>query len=118
MNTKRLHKASKRRRQVYMKKLLLVLTAVIFVIGLSISVGGNLVDAHEDNHESLVITKKYYKSIEISEGDSLWKIAEEYMSEEYGSIHEYIDEIKEMNNLLTDDIHDGQYLTIAYYDAI
>ena len=57
------------------------------------------------------------KSIEIQSGDTLWGIAEEYMNEKDGSIIEYIDEVKEINGLKSDDIQDSQYLTIAYYDT-
>lgn len=57
---------------------------------------------------------KYYKSIEIQPGDTLWGIAEQYMTNEYNSIQEYIDELKEMNHLSSDQIHDSRYLMIAY----
>ena len=33
---------------------------------------------------------KFYTSVYIEEGDTLWSIAEEYMSEEYGSIDRYV----------------------------
>lgn len=58
---------------------------------------------------------KYYKSIVIEKGDSLWSIAEEYMSEEYEGIEEYIKELKSMNGLKGDTIHSGQNLVVAYY---
>ena len=114
--TKRLHKASKRRRQDYLKKMALLVLTLCIISGLSILFGGNLVDAHENNEESAV-AHKYYKSIEIESGDTLWGIAKEYMNEEYDSIFEYIYEIKEMNNLDSDDIQEGQFLTVAYYDT-
>jgi len=58
---------------------------------------------------------KYFKSIEIEAGDSLWSIAETYMSEEYDNITEYIDELKSMNGLTEDTIHEGRCLVVAYY---
>lgn len=58
---------------------------------------------------------KYYKSIQIQEGDSLWSIAKTYCSYEYDSIQDYIHELKTMNNLDNDLIQVGNYLTIAYY---
>ena len=61
---------------------------------------------------------KYYKSIEITDGDTLWSIAKENMSEEYDSVYAYIEEVMEMNNLESDQIHSGQYLTVAYYDVL
>ena len=38
---------------------------------------------------------KYYKSIEIKSGDSLWSIAEEYKSEHFSSTQDYINELEE-----------------------
>lgn len=115
MNTKRLHKASKRRRQVDLKRLFLAVMAAVIVAGFSTFAGTGLVDAHDTKE---VVMHKYYKSIEISAGDTLWSIAEENMSDEYESIYEYIDEVMDMNNLETDEIHYGQHLTVAYYDAL
>ena len=116
MNTKRLHKASKRRRQVYLRKLSLVLASVIVIMGLSISFAPHFVDAHES--EPAAAAEKLYKSIEIEKGDSLWSIAEEYRNHNTESVFEYIDILKEVNGLHSDDIHEGQYLTIVYYEAL
>ena len=115
MNTRRLHKASKRRRQVDLKRLMLAVVAAVIVAGFSTFAGTGLVDAHDTKD---VVMCKYYKSIEITSGDTLWDIAKENMSEEYDSVYEYIDEIMEMNNLDSDQIHAGQYLTVAYYDVL
>lgn len=59
--------------------------------------------------------QKYFKSIEIECGDTLWSIAEEYMSYEYDSTMDYIEELKSMNGLTSDTIHEGNSLVIAYY---
>ena len=61
--------------------------------------------------------KKYYKSIQITSGYTLWNIAEEYMNDEYESVSDYIMEIKKINGLVSDDIQEGQYLTVAYFDT-
>lgn len=58
---------------------------------------------------------KYYTSIEIQHGDSLWSIAETYVSDEYDSIQDYIDEIKEINHIDGDTITQGSYICIPYY---
>jgi len=115
MNTKRLHKSSKRRRQVDIHRLFLAALVAFIVAGFSTFAGTGFVDAHDTND---VVMHKYYKSIEITSGDTLWSIAEENMSEEYDTVYEYIEEIMDMNNLDSETIHDGQYLTIAYYDVL
>ena len=51
------------------------------------------------------------------EGDTLWGIAKEYRGDDYDSIYDYIDEVMSINGLTSDQIHAGQYLTVAYYDT-
>lgn len=63
---------------------------------------------------------KYYTSIAVENGDTLWQIASEYMEVEYtslkySSIQEYINEIRSLNHLIDDKITAGEYLTIPYY---
>ena len=58
---------------------------------------------------------KYYTSIQVASGDTLWAIANEYVSDEYADIHEYISEVCSINHIAEDEIHAGQYLVIPYY---
>lgn len=58
---------------------------------------------------------KYVTSVTIEYGDTLWDIAEEYISDGYQDIPSFIEEIKECNHLYTDDIQAGQCLIIPYY---
>ena len=116
MNAHRLYAASKRKRQVCRNRWLLVLTAAVAAAFISILAGSRLVSAHGSSEEEPV-DYKYYKSIEVEEGDSLWRIAETFMNDEYDSITSYIEEIKTMNQLESDHIQEGQYLTVAYYDT-
>ena len=61
---------------------------------------------------------KYYKSIVVSNNDTLWSIAEEYMDgEHYTSINDYINEVKTMNSLSGDSIQYGRHLVVPYYDT-
>ncbi len=60
---------------------------------------------------------KYYTSISIKKGDTLWSIASEYMTAEYDSIEEYIMEVKKLNHISGNKIYTGKYLTIPYYSA-
>ena len=57
---------------------------------------------------------KYYTSIQINQGDTLWTIAERYC-ENPGEIRSYVKELKSINNLERDEIHAGNYLTVVYY---
>lgn len=61
---------------------------------------------------------KYFTNITVDEGDTLWNVASEHMDEEhYDSIYEYMDEIKSMNNMTSEELYAGQNLVITYYDA-
>lgn len=117
MNTRRLYAASKRRRQVYLKKVMILLSIILFATGLGVVFGGNLVSA-QDNMHRISKEQKFYKSIEIAQGDTLWDIAEKYMNDDYKSVQSYIKEIKEINGLLGDDIQEGQYLTVPYFNRV
>lgn len=59
--------------------------------------------------------KKYYASIAVEPGDTLWGIASEYMTPEYGGTEEYIREVRELNHLNGNDISAGKYLMVPYY---
>ena len=100
-----------------MKKRIFSLSAGVFMVLLiCVLYGSFFVSAHEDTDDTDVVYK-YYKSIEIQPGDTLWDIAESTMTSEYDSVQEYVQVLKEMNNLDSDDIQAGQYLMIAYNDT-
>lgn len=103
----------RRRRSVYLNKLLLGFAAVIVAVGISILGIGQLADAHEETLRKAA-SDSYYKSIEIQAGDTLWEIAEEYRTADYDSLYDYINELKAVNGLPSDEIQAGQYLTVIY----
>lgn len=63
------------------------------------------------------VSYKYYTSIQVQRGDTLWEIAERYKTAEYSDIKSYIEEVKKINHLSTSKITDGMYLCIPYYSA-
>lgn len=85
---------------------------VIFcaIMGLGSFVGSNSKASDNKNY-------KYYTSVEVKKGDTLWDIASEYVTEEYSSYHEYVDEVKALNGLRSDYIRSGQSLVVPYYSA-
>ncbi len=60
-------------------------------------------------------THKYYTSIRIDSGDTLWSIAEDYITEDYHDMNEYIEEVCSINKICGDEIHAGAYITVPYY---
>ena len=84
---------------------------VVVLIGSTIS---GFASTNEQEHTQ---HHKYYTSIIIEPGDSLWEIATEYMTSEYSGIEAYIMEVRTLNHLTDDEIMAGEYLTIPYYSA-
>ena len=75
----------KRQDRIIIKRLLFIVIVSIFALGVSVILSNDPVDAHMENtgreRGSGVLDRcKYYTSIEVSAGDSLWSIAEEYIS--------------------------------------
>lgn len=106
----------------HIKHLLTGAFMLVFILGFVIfyntsyaqdmkSQSGMQSDTHTVDHNST----KYYKTIEITSGDTLWDIAETYIDDNYDSVKEYVQELKDINHLDSDSIQDGQYLTVAYY---
>lgn len=58
-----------------------------------------------------------YKTIYISEDETLWSIAEEYKKPNQ-DIREYIYEIKKLNNMESATIYESQELTIIIYEEV
>ena len=111
--TSRRSRNTKRRREVFRNKMIMLMLAVSIAICAGIFGTSSLVDAHDNSvFESSNI--KCYKSIELQEGDTLWGIAETYMDETYESVDEYISELNKINNLESDEIHEGCYLMVSY----
>lgn len=106
--------SSKRRRIVYLEKMTLFTAAFIFAVCLSV-LGSRVADAHGNSQEEPV-DYRYYKSIQVNSGDTLWSIAGEYMDEDSESITEYVELLKDINRLDSSEIHEGRYLTVAYTD--
>lgn len=69
----------------------------------------------KDSSEAIEI--KYFTSIIVSDGDTLWSIATQYMGKQYDSANEYVREVMNMNSLTEETIYAGQHLIIPYYSA-
>ena len=85
--------------------LLIVIGTLILVMGIS---------GKDSNVEASTIKEKYYTSIEVGSGDTLWSLAEEY-GEPYQDYRIFIDEVKSINRLDGDHITYGASLMIPVY---
>lgn len=109
-NKKRYEK-EKRQREIR-KKLFMVVFTFCLVVGLSLSYHALLSKA---NSASDIIQYKYYKSVSVASGDTLWTLAAANYENGYENIEDYICEVKEINHLNTDTIQTGQFLVLPYY---
>ncbi len=109
---KRVRKIKKLDKLNLTKILLVALTISIIVL---LAFYFNSINVSADNP---VTRKKQVISLRIEKGDTLWSIAQEYRTEEYDDLNEYIDEIKSSNGLFTDTIHEGNYIIVPYYKTV
>jgi len=104
-----------RRKQVARQKLCLsIVVACLITVG---SIVCGTIFSSAKNPAEDIPQYKYYKSITIQQGDSLWSIAQEYNADSEISMQEYIDELVQVNGLKSKTIHAGQHLVVAYYDT-
>ena len=89
--------------------LMAALAAVIIIVS---SISGSA----GTESESDALPVKYYQSIEIKAGDSLWSISERYASGYCSDIRDYVKEIKKINHLQSDRINEGMHLIVVTYD--
>lgn len=62
---------------------------------------------------------KYYKTVNVSAGDSVWSIAQDYYSaDHYKSFNSYIVEICNLNSLTdANDLNAGETIIVPYYST-
>lgn len=101
-----------RRVQISWKALFFVSVLVILIMAVSRLVHPAAAPVYAAVDESSIC----YLSVPISNQDTLWSIAEEYYTEEFGSVKNYIKEIKECNSLSSDAIYAGNHIIVPVYD--
>ena len=112
---RRIRKNRVRRQREIRKNLLIFVMTICLIITCTISMNGFLSNAKGDFTDD---SCKYYKSIPVTNDDTLWSIAERFMDgQHYDCINDYIEEVKYMNNLTSDVIHYGEYLIIPYFES-
>ncbi|MCL2718460.1 MAG: LysM peptidoglycan-binding domain-containing protein [Lachnospiraceae bacterium] len=108
---RRLRNKRKRQRQLQ-KNVTLFFTTIVLVLFFSITCGRIFAHAGTQDREQFF---KYYTSIEVKYGETLWSIAEQYMNGHYPDIKSYIKEVQKINHLADESIRAGQYIIIPYF---
>lgn len=94
----------------------LAMFSILLVTAFSSLFFGFGTKAQENNEEKAY---KYYKSITVEAGDTLWHYAKQYGDDRYyGDYHDYIREVKSINSLRNDKITTGAHLILPYYSPL
>lgn len=107
------------RRRAALKRRVRILATVFTFVFLFLSViSANLIIANAGQGYDKEY-QKLYTSVVVESGETVWEIASEHITPEYGTLSELIDEISFINNL--DDactIKAGTVLIIPYYSEV
>lgn len=104
----------RRTKQIIERTLLTICLIALLAIGSSA-----ILTKATTREEAKNVYYKYYTQIEIQEGDSLWKIAGQYMKNgPYESRKDYMDEVARINQLSSTTIIKGQHLVVPYYEDV
>ena len=114
-NTSTGSRHSIQKKNTFTERLLIGVIAVMLIFTFSFSFGSFFSSAHDA--ETITAPKtKFFKSIQIEKGDTLWTIAETYRTEEYDSVKDYMQELIRINGIdrsMEDHLKAGDYLTVV-----
>lgn len=97
------------------KRIFVFFVTLIVMFGIGVGFGTLLAKAEETEQEPVY---KYYTSIEIEKGDTLWEIAGAYMDTDYyESRMDYMKEVMKINRMTTDHLTAGKKIIIPYYST-
>lgn len=103
-----------RRTRQLRRNIIMYLITIVAAIGSSLIFFGFRAKAQSSDE----VMYKYYKSVVVGNGDTLWNYANEYgRTGQYDSNRDYIKEVMCVNALSSDRIMAGQYLILPYYSS-
>lgn len=109
-------KQTNRAEQVKVQKT--ILSVIIMLIISTVILLGNSIHAFAGSRDISIPVYKYYTSVHVENGDTLWELTEKYCDESQISQSEYMNEVCELNQIAENDtIHAGDYLVLAYYST-
>ena len=104
---------NRRKSQLIFRRISLI--AFILCAGITIGLSAGRIFSHAESLDNAHYYR-YYKSVMIMPGDTLYSIADSY-NENYDSVESHIDEIRYTNHLHDDTIYAGEYLIVPYYST-
>jgi cell division protein YceG involved in septum cleavage len=112
--SERANESLNKRDAIVRKQKGLLALVILIVVSLGILLGTSI-NALASSQKDISSYNKYYKSICIESGDTLWAIADTYVEDFNISKADYIAEICEINQISQNEIHAGDYIVVPYY---
>lgn len=103
-----------------MKKVILPRIFFVFIIlGIIIFVGSHIQHTMSTHAEAAIDRERVtYISVPITASDTLSTIADQYYCREFGSMKDYVKEIRQYNSLKSDSIYAGNHLIVPVYNDV
>ena len=90
-----------------------MIAALVILAFFSGFFGHTLLNARAEEKNART-AERYYTSVQLKQGDTLWSLAEQYGEGIGYSQKEYVEELRRINGLRDEQIHSGGYLTVVY----
>lgn len=117
-NSRAVRNRARRRRQLRRRLIMCFLTFVLVTVFSAAFFGFRARAQENDMKNDGKQGYKYYKSITVEGGDTLWHYAQEYGDQHYyEDCNAYIREVKNINSLQSDQITAGCHLILPYYSS-
>lgn len=112
--SQRANESLRKREAVVRRQRGLLAIVVILIVAFGILLGTSI-NALASSEKDIASYNKYYVSIRIESGDTLWSIADEYVEGFNLSKSDYIAEVCQINGISEDNIHAGDYIVVPYF---
>lgn len=112
--SKRANECLRKREATVRKQKMFIALVIVLLASLGILFGTSM-NALASPKADVASYNKYYTSVKIESGDTLWNIASEYIDNFNISKEEYIDEVCSLNGISENEIHAGDYIVVPYY---
>lgn len=112
--SKKANESLRKREVVVRRQRGLLAVAIIVIVSLGILLGSNI-NALASSEKDIASYNKYYVSIRVESGDTLWTIADEYVDGFNITKADYIKEVCQINEISENEIHAGDYIVVPYY---
>ncbi len=104
---------NRQRRKRQLRVRLALLLSVLTILTGSGLLGGRMILAARE--KDIPVSYKYFTSIPVKEGDTLWSLASVYTEGDERSRRNFMREVIRINHMLDDQLQAGDWLIIPYY---